>query len=476
MPPHNIHVLICGEPRSIDLVVNNIKKLFKDNPLFFYVCVNLDFSIEGVVVWQKKLIIQDKHDDSYRNALNYANKVHHGLKLLELAPSSTDSNNIYFILRSDCIIEKLGFSFSLDEIEYNTLYVSNIHMNQFTKDTNERICENIIITRSLDLLDSYYSYMLQPQNTGYLDVGLFHYIHENKISYTELPIQYKLILRRCNIIAISGDSGSGKSTLMQYLMKRLQHQENGVKSSDKEEKKENENKETLSLETDRYHKWERGNENYNTFTHLNPMANHIDKMCEDVYQLKMGNEIFQVDYNHETGTFTSKEKIEAKQNIIVCGLHTLYHSKMNEILDLKIFMDTDRNLIKYWKIQRDVKERGYSIEKVLNQMKMREDDYEKYIRIQKDVADVVVQFYTPTFQNIDLNLFDIDIDKTVDIMCRIIIQNESLINKIAQIKDKNFQIEFVENHKQTKDYLVVSFLNVGEKDYFYSQLVNLIKN
>jgi uridine kinase len=467
MPQHKIHVLICGEPRSIDLVANNIKKLFKDSPLFFYVCANLDFSAEGVV-WQKKLIIQDEHDDSYRNALNYANKVHHGLKLLELASTSTDNTDVYFIIRSDCIIEELGFSFSLDEIEYNTLYVSNIHMNQFTKDTNERVCENIIITRSLGLLDNYYSYMLQPQNTGYLDVGLYNYILEKGISYIEMPIRYKLILRKCNIIAISGDSGSGKSTLMQYLMKRLE-QENYVKTGDEE---------TLSLETDRYHKWERGNENYNTFTHLNPMANHIDKMCEDVYQLKMGNEIFQVDYNHETGTFTSKEKIEAKQNIIVCGLHTLYHSKMNEILDLKIFMDTDRNLIKYWKIQRDVKERGYSIEKVLSQMKKREDDYEKYIIIQKDVADIVVQFYTPTFQNIELNLFDfdIDIDKKVDIRCRIIIQNELMFHKILKLKEQYFSLEFVKNDEQTKDYLVVSFLNIGEKDYFYNQLFNLIKN
>ena len=32
-------------------------------------------------------------------------------------------------------------------------------------------------------------------------------------------------------------------------------------------------------------------------------------------------------------------------------------------------MDTDNNLKKKWKINRDVKERGYSIEKVLDSMK-----------------------------------------------------------------------------------------------------------
>ena len=43
-------------------------------------------------------------------------------------------------------------------------------------------------------------------------------------------------------------------------------------------------------------------------------------------------------------------QIKSSDQIILCGLHTLYTNDLNELLDIKIFMDTDRNLIKKWKI------------------------------------------------------------------------------------------------------------------------------
>ena len=483
---HRLHILICGEPRSIDYVVNHIKQIIKctdthEVSTHFYVCTNADFSLpsqDDIHLFRKKLIIQDKHDNSYRNALNYANKIHHGLKLLELdieketeTETETETKDIYIIMRSDCIIEDLGIA--LDDILSNTLYVSSTRMNQFTKDIKERINENIVITRSFQLLNQYYLYMMQPQNTNYLDVGLYNYIRDMSISFVEIPIKYRLVLRKCNMIAISGDSGSGKTTLMRFLQPLLENKEN------KENKERSED--TLMLETDRYHKWERGNINYNTYTHLNPIANHIDKMCEDVYQLKIGNEIFQVDYNHETGTFTSKEKIEAKQNVIICGLHTLYHSQMNEILDLKIFMDTDRNLIRYWKIQRDIKERGYNIEKVLNQMRSREEDYEKYIKIQKEMADIVIHFYTPThIQNVLLCNNDNDIhdllDLTIELQCKVVIQNEKMISKVLHSAYIDNNISF-RVYKNENNHLEISLsgVGIGEKELFYHQIFDLIK-
>ena len=56
-------------------------------------------------------------------------------------------------------------------------------------------------------------------------------------------------------------------------------------------------KETCILETDRYHKWERGNENYKTYTHLNPYANHLERMSEDVFQYKIGQDVYHNERN-----------------------------------------------------------------------------------------------------------------------------------------------------------------------------------
>ena len=64
-------------------------------------------------------------------------------------------------------------------------------------------------------------------------------------------------------------------------------------------------------------------------------------------------------------------------------------------------MDTDENLKKKWKINRDVKERGYSVEKVLDSIKKREKDFNEFILPQKENADVIVRFFTN--EEIDFN-------------------------------------------------------------------------
>ena len=64
-------------------------------------------------------------------------------------------------------------------------------------------------------------------------------------------------------------------------------------------------------------------------THLNPNSNYITKMQKDVFDLKIGKNIYQVDYDHKTGIFTQEECIESKDTVIVCGLHSLYNNNSN---------------------------------------------------------------------------------------------------------------------------------------------------
>jgi len=338
----------------------------------------------------KKIYIKDIHDDSFRNSLNYARKIRDAVKIVE------NKYDLYFIIRTDLIIE----SFDFEYIQDNILYFSNKNINQFTVNEPDRINDNIIITKSYELLYRFselYEYTIN--NSNYLDVVLYKFVNLNKLDYNLIDIEYKLILSRCNIIAIAGDSGSGKSTLLKALSP-LFH-----------------DKHILSLETDRYHKWERGNDNYQKYTHLNPYANHIEKMYEDVYNLKIGNDIYQVDYDHHTGKFTSKEEIKSRENILICGLHTLYDNKMKELVDIKIYVDTDRELLKKWKIQRDVTERGYSMEKVLAQILFREKDYQEHILVQKEKSDIIINFYE---------------DSENKIQCNLIINNKDFINKILK--------------------------------------------
>ena len=145
------------------------------------------------------------------------------------------------------------------------------------------------------------------------------------------------------------------------------------------------------MECDRYHKWERDDENWKKFTHLNPEANYISKMNKDVFDLKMGKNVYQVDYDHTNGKFTDKYLIESKENIIVCGLHTLYNDY--KLYNLSIFMDVEEKLRIKWKIDRDMKKRNYSYDKILQQINNRKIDYNKFILPQKNISDIIIYFY-----------------------------------------------------------------------------------
>jgi uridine kinase len=212
----------------------------------------------------------------------------------------------------------------------------------------------------------------------------FHTLNPNVISEINLqqslqiPIErvelsYKLILSTAKVIAITGDSGSGKTTLCKLIQPLF--------FFDK----------VLHFETDRYHKWERGNTQWSSYTHLNPEANYLEKLEEDTFNLKLGNNIIAVDYDHDTGHFTTPQTIEPKENILLCGLHTLYSKQLRDLSDLKIYVDTSHDLKTKWKIQRDVHERHYDSNVVLSKIESRKIDYETYISPQKEHADIIIQ-------------------------------------------------------------------------------------
>ena len=136
------------------------------------------------------------------------------------------------------------------------------------------------------------------------------------------------------LIGIGGDSGAGKSTLLSDLKSVL-----GGNLS--------------PIEGDGDHKWERGSQNWQKITHLNPKANYLYTQAENLVLLKAGNTVFRRDYDHNTGKFTEPIKFIPKDFIVISGLHPFYLPIMRKIIDLKIFLDTDEKLRKHWKIIRD---------------------------------------------------------------------------------------------------------------------------
>jgi uridine kinase len=427
--------IICGQPRSINLVIDNIEKLFYNHEIYFNICLtnnyknyekeylNISFDLNNIKNnnnLQQLLLINDYDTFNFRNCINYTNKINKMLYLIK------PNFNLYILIRSDLIFNSIDFLTNI--INDDCYYLATKTNTKLTMNINEKLNDNIIITKNFDLLFKLIKlYEYCKLNNNYLEVNLYNFIKTTNILYNIIDINYNLLLSKCNIIAISGDSGSGKTTLMEHISKLF-------------------NNNFLKFETDRYHKWERGDENYFQYTHLNPMANNLNKMNLDIYSLKIGNDIYTVDYDHSTGKFTQEQKIESKENIFLCGLHTLYNDTTNKIIDIKIFMDTDRKLIRQFKITRDVEQRGYPLEKVLKQIELRENDYLTFIDSQKENADIIINFF----------------EKENKILCNIFIKNIVFINKILLLS--NFENMLYDNN----------ILTIVVKDHFYENINDII--
>ena len=176
------------------------------------------------------------------------------------------------------------------------------------------------------------------------------------------------------VIGIGGDSGVGKTTLLNLFKQLLGDN-------------------LLEIEGDGEHKWERGNVNWNKLTHLDPKANHIHRQSEVVYRLKNNEYVFRSEYNHSDGSFSKPRKIIPKEFIVIAGLHPFYLPKLRKIIDFKVYLDTDETLRRHWKIIRDTKKRGYSHEKIIQQIQSRIGDAKKYIYPQKNYSDLCIKYY-----------------------------------------------------------------------------------
>lgn len=79
------------------------------------------------------------------------------------------------------------------------------------------------------------------------------------------------------------------------------------------------------------------------------------------------------------------------QIMVLEGLHPFYDERVRDLYDFKIYLDISDEVKVAWKIQRDMKERGHSLESIKASIEARRPDFEAYIDPQKKHADVIIQ-------------------------------------------------------------------------------------
>lgn len=209
------------------------------------------------------------------------------------------------------------------------------------------------------------------------------------------------------LICISGPSGVGKTTLSKIVAASL-----GIEK-------------VTYLCGDDLHKWSRTSDQWKTFTHLEPLANNLELGREHILKLLNSQPVFRARYNHSTGLFDAPVKIFPTEKIVYEGLHALYDEQINEKSYLSLYVETESSLKQKWKINRDINERGYSLDKVIDSIQRRKTDEEKYIVPQRNNADAILEFYEATDGKISLRMTQLQTP-----------QKKSAVEKILDLYEK----------------------------------------
>lgn len=177
------------------------------------------------------------------------------------------------------------------------------------------------------------------------------------------------------VIGVAGGSGSGKTTLVKNLIESF-GEDITVLSHDNYYKRHDE----LSYE-------ERCKLNYDE-----PAAFDTSLMVYQLDCLRHGEAIDCPVYDYTVHNRSNQIiKIEPKKVIVVEGILIFADEALRNLMDIRIFVDTDADIRICRRIKRDVNKRGRSIESVITQYQQTvKPMHEKYVEPSKKYANLVV--------------------------------------------------------------------------------------
>lgn len=177
------------------------------------------------------------------------------------------------------------------------------------------------------------------------------------------------------IIGIAGGTGSGKTTLTQRLRERL-------------------GEEVSVLYHDNYYKShsdmpyeERAGLNYD-----HPDAFETELLIRDIRALRRGETVCCPVYDYTVHDRSDKTaEVRPTRVIIVEGILIYQNKALRDLMDIKIYVDTDADVRILRRILRDVQERGRSLESVVSQyLNTVKPMHEAFVEPSKKYADVIV--------------------------------------------------------------------------------------
>lgn len=225
-------------------------------------------------------------------------------------------------------------------------------------------------------------------------------------------------MQRPMLIGIAGGTGSGKTSVAREITKNIAPEN------------------IIIIEQDNYYKdqihltmEQRVLTNYD-----HPNAFDMDLLHSHLTQLLNRQAVDKPIYNFSEHTRAlHTERVEPRQVIILEGILVLEDSRLRDLMDIKIFVDTDADVRIIRRIVRDIEERGRSITSVVDQ----------YLNV---VRPMHMQFIEPTKKYADLIIpeggknqvaIDVLVAKVNDIINGVISQGESAVNNSPHVMNIN---------------------------------------
>lgn len=176
-------------------------------------------------------------------------------------------------------------------------------------------------------------------------------------------------------IGVTGGSGSGKSTVARNVIETVGPEQ------------------VTYIQQDSYYK-DLGHLPFEVRSQLNfdhPDAFDNQLFIQHLSALKKGETVEQPLYEFKSFTRTGSKTVEPRKVILVEGILVLAEQDIRDLLDIKIYVDTDADIRIIRRLKRDVLERGRSLEFVLQQyVETVRPMHQQYLEPTRRFADIVI--------------------------------------------------------------------------------------
>ena len=178
------------------------------------------------------------------------------------------------------------------------------------------------------------------------------------------------------IIGVAGGTGSGKTTVVKKIVEALPPHYVAVVPLD-----------SYYNDTSDMTDAERKAINFD-----HPDAFDWELLNKHVRQLKAGEAVEQPTYSYIlSNRLPETVHVEPKPVILIEGIMTLVNKELRDMMDIRIFVDTDSDERLIRNIQRDVVERGRTVDMVIDRyLKVLKPMHEQFIEPSKKYADIII--------------------------------------------------------------------------------------